>query len=788
MPVKDFLDEFLPTSHIPNYHSMMNQFKEGVSFGETVQAKSKLDMYTPFIDEMMPFAPQLRFVDSHAQGDKKNRYTFEIKPDISIYHNLLNGPIPTGCNSSTLNMHIKFKWYNFNNPFLAPPEDQNQATSCHIPWEGAIITEPISCNVNPLLTKFFSHYSQAPPELHSVDTTVSPAPRDEAMSTGAKLGLSPDTAMFKTTIPRNGDSLPFMIIYTLLDILPSTPACHRTHVCPAYDLSGDHVVFFKDSWHINAPDIIPEGDIYAQLNEKHVPHVPTCLASSNVRCWPKQEPQTVKHSEPPWACQQGLVITSHTHYQLILDLIGERLTNFASSQQLVQAVHNALLAHREAYVVGILHQDISTGNIIIFLGCGYLIDWDLAKARSMQRPHQLTCTGTWQFMSACLVEDVSAFHTFWDDLESAFWVLLWTALMFSKSSLSVDTCSKFIWGTFKLAPGGEGKQSVLVSQNKLKPNLFANCPSLCQLLTDLADLFSFHYYTPKEHEWEFLVLPENPMTREITLMQALPIFFHNQSLRRLENHDYAIEHFAFYMKSETWPEDDAAVAQELIGINSWGEEGLDKVVVLKSKHILECILEEEEEERNYKKRSRVEPAGLLSYFVMIKVGQNSGQPRQNCWVQLGFRKLKNLAVHSARSTAGPGVVEVTNLLPLKGKSQRKPVPPTAINPHDVIPDEPLEGLGPSNPITGRGTRSKETFKQSHCYQYTNNGTECPIQKHADNVTAALTAAGKSKMRKQPKMAAEVSNSNADPAGLPLPSPVPAPTQPAPTPVPSLPFV
>ncbi|KIK14201.1 hypothetical protein PISMIDRAFT_78945, partial [Pisolithus microcarpus 441] len=96
------------------------------------------------------------------------------------------------------------------------------------------------------------------------------------------------------------------------------------------------------------------------------------------------------------------------------------------------------LAHREAYVVGILHQDISTGNIIIFLGCGYLIDWDLAKARSMQRPHQLTCTGTWQFMSACLVEDVSAFHTFWDDLESAFWVLLWTALMFSKSSLSVD--------------------------------------------------------------------------------------------------------------------------------------------------------------------------------------------------------------------------------------------------------------------------------------------------------------------------------------------------------------
>ncbi|KAI6041985.1 hypothetical protein EDC04DRAFT_2495705, partial [Pisolithus marmoratus] len=120
-----------------------------------------------------------------------------IKPDISIYHDSLNGPIPTGCNSSTLDMHIEFKWYNFNNPFPAPPpEDWNQATflgssknqkdtlgqirayaavqlasqfrmhtfslyvlhdTAHIiQWdrEGAIITEPILYNVDPLLTEF----------------------------------------------------------------------------------------------------------------------------------------------------------------------------------------------------------------------------------------------------------------------------------------------------------------------------------------------------------------------------------------------------------------------------------------------------------------------------------------------------------------------------------------------------------------------------------------------------------------------------------------------------------
>ncbi|KIK20368.1 hypothetical protein PISMIDRAFT_52635, partial [Pisolithus microcarpus 441] len=85
----------------------------------------------------------------------------------------------------------------------------------------------------------------------------------------------------------------------------------------------------------------------------------------------------------------------------------------------------------------LLHHDISTGNIIIFQGCGYLIDWDLAKARNILKPCQATRTGTWQFMSVHLVEDASATHTFKDDLESSFWVLLWTVVMFSKSSFSI---------------------------------------------------------------------------------------------------------------------------------------------------------------------------------------------------------------------------------------------------------------------------------------------------------------------------------------------------------------
>jgi serine/threonine protein kinase len=41
------------------------------------------------------------------------------------------------------------------------------------------------------------------------------------------------------------------------------------------------------------------------------------------------------------------------------------------------------LAHMDAYNAGILHRDISPGNIIIHEGSGLLIDWDLSKPIDM---------------------------------------------------------------------------------------------------------------------------------------------------------------------------------------------------------------------------------------------------------------------------------------------------------------------------------------------------------------------------------------------------------------------
>lgn len=151
--------------------------------------------------------------------------------------------------------------------------------------------EPIYYNTKPELTEFFSQFSQASAALCGIDTTVSLAPTWEAALATDKLELPSLTPMFMTSIPGVGGSS-MTIIFPHCDASPTTPACCSTHTTPAYDLAGDQVVFFKDSWCIKADDILSEGQIYAELKAQNVPHVPICLACSDMDSLPVQCLQT----------------------------------------------------------------------------------------------------------------------------------------------------------------------------------------------------------------------------------------------------------------------------------------------------------------------------------------------------------------------------------------------------------------------------------------------------------------------------------------------------------------
>ncbi|KAG2362920.1 hypothetical protein BDR07DRAFT_1283520 [Suillus spraguei] len=304
-----------------------------------------------------------------------------------------------------------------------------QHQACIIRWdsEGAVVTSPIHYNTEPHLADFFYRYSKASPELHGVDTSVMPASEKESDHARQRLNLDTKTHMLKVQVPTEDSSLVALIIPAPVATGLLPVGC-GTYTCPAYDHNKDRIVMFKDSWRVSLPHILPEGETYKQLKAANVVNVATCIACHNVPSIPQQLPQSIKFSSADWACPHN-TLTPHSHYRLVLNVVGEALTNFPRSRQLVEVVWDALLAHKDAYEkAGILHRDLSIGNIVMFRGKGILIDWDLAKL------------GTWQFMSAYLVQNQNAPHVVKDDLESSLYVILWAALKYSRTHMTDARC------------------------------------------------------------------------------------------------------------------------------------------------------------------------------------------------------------------------------------------------------------------------------------------------------------------------------------------------------------
>ncbi|KAH9962099.1 hypothetical protein BGW80DRAFT_1463627 [Lactifluus volemus] len=123
MPVKEFLDKFLPRDKIASGSncSIPSPFEPGC-FSETFKAKSELDAYSPFIKACRKLVPGLIFVDSHSRGDTSGPL---LKPDVSVYaiqENKANDYKGIDCCiMSLLDIHIEFKWSTTEEPFIKHP-------------------------------------------------------------------------------------------------------------------------------------------------------------------------------------------------------------------------------------------------------------------------------------------------------------------------------------------------------------------------------------------------------------------------------------------------------------------------------------------------------------------------------------------------------------------------------------------------------------------------------------------------------------------------------------------
>ncbi|KAI5115007.1 hypothetical protein M0805_008182, partial [Coniferiporia weirii] len=210
--------------------------------------------------------------------------------------------------------------------------------------------------------------------------------------------------------------------------------------------------------------------------------------------------------DSPWVyrSKDARDLHGYIHYRLVLGVVGREITSFRSSREMLIAIMDAIEAHGKAYEAGILHRDISIGNIMITHdGRGMLIDWDLADTVYEDGVIRYGRAGTWQFISAALLQNPhTKQHIYSDDLESFLHVATYTSLLCT-TNYSTDKriyLTKYMQmfdekvirqgAGFSYAIGGEKKLLMLGCGSYISEKLmFPNRPRLGDLLSDFSSLF-----------------------------------------------------------------------------------------------------------------------------------------------------------------------------------------------------------------------------------------------------------------------------------------------------------
>ena len=146
-----------------------------------------------------------------------------------------------------------------------------------------------------------------------------------------------------------------------------------------------------------------------------------------------------------------------------------------SREVCVRKVNGCITAHEHAYRLGIIHCDISAGNILLWKDSdgdwyGLLNDWALSRRLNVEhmnerQPNHMVCSifilssvdgyklicisqGTWQFMSAHALNSNTRRIVLPDELESIFHVLLYVAVRFLPHNLPDQDVGQFLYDYF----------------------------------------------------------------------------------------------------------------------------------------------------------------------------------------------------------------------------------------------------------------------------------------------------------------------------------------------------
>ena len=260
-------------------------------------------------------------------------------------------------------------------------------------WDraGVVVTKEIPiAGSKSALAEFYWRYSNATPDVRGHDITVERVWNGvEAEAAREKLKTKMDDKLFRLKLGENG-----YIVGKPTYMGVSSPTGRSTRTFTAFCERNKKLVFLKDTWRVVISGQLPEHEIYEKLHKNKVRNIARLIIGADIL-----EHKTITHEATEIFPNRDFpTFRKFRHYRLALEDVGHDLRNFSSVKDLVKVIRDATIgkcmifkqgdyltsnnvAHDDAFFkAGVLHRDISTGNIIYLeAGRGLLVDWDLCK-------------------------------------------------------------------------------------------------------------------------------------------------------------------------------------------------------------------------------------------------------------------------------------------------------------------------------------------------------------------------------------------------------------------------
>ncbi|KAF8507652.1 hypothetical protein BU17DRAFT_57251, partial [Hysterangium stoloniferum] len=208
----------------------------------------------------------------------------------------------------------------------------------------------------------------------------------------------------------------------------------RATNCWLVECTGETYVI-KDAW------VAPcethgemEGNLIDYANKKGVVRGLVRIHHQEIRTVPGRRADTVvknRRIRTDTLTETMDIVRDRVHTRLVMHTYGKPVFEFSSRSELLYAMHDAVEAHRNLYETAkIMHRDVSLNNILINKDPqpevgdhGILIDLDFAT-RLEKLPRGPVNVGTHRYISYRVLASKGR-HTFFDDLESFYYVFCW---------------------------------------------------------------------------------------------------------------------------------------------------------------------------------------------------------------------------------------------------------------------------------------------------------------------------------------------------------------------------